>query len=141
MARRQVLVASAFTREGKLYLAKRQAFDVAVSHWRNCAAVLRLEESRDPRSAALNAYYWGKVIEDIVEETGYTDREAHEQMKQLHLPVRFAAERQNGRLQGVRVFDGSTTDLSNDEEWEYIESIQRWAAETLDLVIPDPSLV
>lgn len=137
--RRQVLVAPAFVQDGRLFLAKRAAFDAAVANWRSCPAVVRLEESRDPRSAALNAYYWGVVIEHIVEETGYTDREAHEEMKKLHLPIRFAAQRQNGRVQGVRVFDGSTTDLSNDEEWEFIENIQRWAATTLNgLVIPDP---
>lgn len=139
---RQALVATSYVREGQLFIPRRSAFDAAVKLWPNCGAVLRLEQSLAPRSTALNSYYWAVVIHIISEETGMTPEEAHEEMKQLHLPKRLTALRGNGRLNFPRVFDGTTTDLSNAEEWEYIENIQRWAAmEPLCCVIPDPTLV
>lgn len=138
---REALVATAFVRDGKFGVARRDAFIEAFRTWPNTRAVIRVEEDRNARSTALNAYYWAVVIYLLSEHTGYSDREAHREMKELHLPIRFAALRGTGRIEGVRVFEGSTTDLSNDEEWEYIENIQRWAAMTLFVVIPDPELV
>lgn len=140
-AGRQVHVASGFIRDGLLFLAKHSAFDAVLAAMPNGQVVIRVEQVQDARSVALNAYYWAVVIEMVSTETGYTDKEAHAEMKQLHLPIRFAALRGNGKIKDVRVFEGTTTDLSNAEEWEYIENIKRWAAETLDLVIPDPELV
>lgn len=138
---RRVVVTTGYVHEGKLRLVDQAGLVAAVKQTHNCKVVIRIEESLDPRSVALNAYYWGVAIHHVSEETGFTPDEAHEQMKELHLPKRFAALRANGTIRGMRVFDGSTTDLSNQEEWEYISAIQRWAAETLDVVIPDPSEV
>lgn len=135
---RHILVTTAFVKEGKLYIPKRPAFDATVKTWPNCQAVLRLEEHKDPRSIALNAYYWGVVIDLVSDTTGFTPEEAHEQMKELHLPKALVAQRGRGQIKNLRVFDGSTTDLSNEEEWRYIENIQQWAAVTIDTVIPDP---
>jgi hypothetical protein len=139
---RPCLVATGFVKDGALHVARRDAFKAAFAQWPNSAVVIRVEQDVYARSVALNAYYWGAVIHLISEDTGYTPDEAHDEMKQLHLPKRFAAMRRNGRIKGVRVFEGSTTDLSNEEEWEYIENIQRWGAQREPpLVIPDPVLV
>lgn len=136
---RQCLVAPGYIRDGKLRLAHQDAFKAAIARMHNCRIVMRLEEHLDPLSAALRAYYWGVVIHHVSEETGLSDREAHVLMKELHTPMRFAAVRGIGRIEGLRVLDSSITDLSNAEQWEYTENIHRWAAETLDgLVIPDP---
>lgn len=139
---RQAIVASAFVREGVLYLSRRSLFEERVQQWPNCQAVVRLEQVLDPRSAALNAYYWAVPIWQISEHTGMTPREAHDEMKALHLPPGLHALR-GGAVCGrcARVIDGSTRFLSGREEWLYIEAIQRWAAQTIDLVIPDPELV
>lgn len=137
---RPCLVATGYVRDGQLRLARQDAFNAAISRMHNCRLVLRVEEHHDPRSAALLAFYWGVVIRHVTEETGYTDREAHLLMKQLHLPMSHAAVRGRGHIENLRVFDGSITDLDNSEQWFYISEIQRWAAERLDgLVIPDPN--
>lgn len=137
---RPCLVATGYVRDGQLRLARQDAFDAAISRMRNCRLVLRVEEHHDPRSAALLAFYWGVVLRHVTEETGYTDREAHLLMKELHLPMTLAAVRGRGHIHNLRVFDGSITDLDNAEQWSYIGEIQRWAAERLDgLVIPDPN--
>jgi len=133
-----MLVSTAFVRDGLLFIPRRKAFDAAVKEWPNCQSVLRLEEHKDPRSVALNAYYWSVCIDLVSEETGFSPEEAHEEMKRLHLPKALVAQRGNGRIKDLKVFEGTTTDLSNEEEWRYIENIQIWAATTLDCVIPDP---
>jgi hypothetical protein len=142
MADRQMLVASAFVRDGRLYVAKRQAFDAAVSAWPNCHAVLRLEQVLDARSVALNAFYWGVPIDIVSEETGMTPAEAHDEMKSLFLPHRVHAMR-GGAIcwRCARIIDGTTTRLSNQEEWRYIENIQHFGATVLGAFIPDPELV
>lgn len=140
-AERQGLVATAYVRDGRLYIARRPAFDAAVKTWPDCGAVIRLEQAMDPRSVAMNAFHWGVGIHLISEETGMSPNEAHEEMKQLHLPRRLAAVRGIGRIEGGRVFDGSTTNLNNAEQWEFISNYQQWSAEVLDLFIPDPTLV
>lgn len=138
---RPALVATAYVKEGRLFVPKRPAFDAAVGEWPNCGAVIRLEQQIEPRSVALNAYLWGVVYHLISEETGMSPDEVHEEMKQLHFPKRFAAVRGIGRIENGRVFGATITKLSNQEQWEVIEKIQQWAAEVLDLVIPDPVLV
>lgn len=135
---RKVLVSTAFVKDGLLFIPRRKAFDADVKTWPNCQTLLRLEEHKDPRSAALNAYYWGVCIDLVSEETGMFPEEAHEEMKRLHLPKALVAQRGNGRIHNLKVFDGTTTDLSHEEEWRYIENIQMWAAMKLDCVIPDP---
>lgn len=139
MRDRRCVVAAGYVREGKLRLSHQEAFKAAIAGMPNCRILIRLEEHLDPLSAALRAYYWAAPIRLISEETGLDDRETHTLMKELHMPMRFAAVRGVGRIEGLRVFDSSITDLSNSETWEYVENIHRWAAETLDgLVIPDP---
>lgn len=138
---RRAIVATSYVRDGRLFVPRRPAFDAEVGTWPNGGAVLRLEEQLDPRSVALNAYLWGTVYHLISEETGMTPDETHREMKELLFPKRFAAVRGIGRISGGRVLGASITRLSTREEWERIEIIQRWAADVLKIVIPDPVLV
>lgn len=136
---RRCVVAAGYVREGKLRISHQDAFKAAIAGMPNCRILIRLEEHLDPLSAALRAYWWGVVIQHVTAETGFSDREAHLLMKELHTPMRFAAVRGVGRIDQLRVFDSSITDLSNTEQWEVIENVQQWAAERLNgLVIPDP---
>ncbi len=139
MRDRRCVVAAGYVRDGKLRLSHQDAFKAAIGAMPNCRALIRLEEDLDPLSAALRAYWWGVVIRNITEETGFADREAHLLMKELHTPLRFAAVRGLGRIDQLKVFDSSITDLSNAEQWEIVENVQQWAVERLNgLVIPDP---
>lgn len=139
MANRHCLVAAGYIRDGKLRLVNQEAFKFSIAQIPNGRVVVRLEQHLDPLSAALRAYWWGVVIRHITAETGFQDREAHILMKQLHTPIRFAEVRGLGQVDQLRVFDSTITDLSNPEQWEIVENVQQWAAETLNgLVIPDP---
>lgn len=136
---RHCLVATGFLLEGQLRLSRRDVFRAALQRWPNRQVLVRIEECRDPRSVALNAYWWGVLIAQISQETGMTEDEAHEEMKALHLPRRLVAMRGPGRIVDHRVIGGTTTNLSNDEQWDVIERTFHWAATTLDLVLPYPN--
>lgn len=138
---RRALVATAYVKDGVLFVPRRAAFDAEVKLWPSSGAVIRLEEALNPRSLALNAYMWGVVIHLISEETGMTPDETHDEMKKMHYPKRFSAVRGIGQIRNRRVYGATTTKLSNEEDMEFIENIRRWAAEVLDLFIPDPVLV
>jgi hypothetical protein len=59
-------------------------------------------------------------------------------LKAKFLPKHLSVPNQNGEIVGEFVIGGSTTKLNKLEFGEYCDSIVRWAAEDLGLVIPDP---
>ena len=94
------------------------------------------------RSLHQNAYYWGVVVPLIrrgLYEAGYddvrTNDDAHEVLKHVHLK-RSMVNKQTGEMIEVA---GSTAKLNIPEFNEYIETVCRWAAEYLGIVIPDPN--
>ena len=139
MADRRLIVMPATVLAGRLLLAHRGGFRDAIAGWPDCSAVVRVEECRDPRSVALNAFYWDQVVPPVVEATGYTTADAHELLKAGHLSRRLHALR-GGPVcwRCADVIGGSTRPLSSGELWRYIQDIQIGAAERLGVVIPDP---
>jgi hypothetical protein len=83
------------------------------------------------RSNPQNKYYWKIVVGMIADETGLTPDETHEALKMKFLP------KHHDLLPTVK----STTKLSTIEFQAYIAEIVMWAAEFLQLVIPDPNEV
>lgn len=82
------------------------------------------------RSNQQNRYYWGVVIETLAEEIGLTPEETHEALKHKFLtPI---------EKKGYKLYP-TTTQLLTTEFNTYIEKIQRWAAQDLSIVIPDPN--
>jgi hypothetical protein len=81
------------------------------------------------RSGEQNAYYWGVVIDLISADTGFSPDEAHDSLR-----VKFLTD-MTGDMPKVK----STTELSTSEFMDYVAQIQRFAAEFLDLYIPDPN--
>lgn len=75
------------------------------------------------RSNPQNAYYFGVIVDMISQETGNELEETHELLK-----VRFLKP----------IGKKSTTQLTTVEFNTYIEKIQRWSAQELGCVIPDP---
>lgn|SRR3990167_3438522 len=133
-----LVVASASVRNGKLFIRNRRQFDQQIAQmkegWEVAVAVTR---RRATRSLAQNAFYWGVVVELIAEHTGYTPDEVHDLLKAMFIPKRLAVQNGNGEIKGEIVVGGSTRAMNTIEFGEYMESIKRWAAETIDVVIPD----
>jgi hypothetical protein len=134
-----LVVASATVKRGKLFIRNRAAFDLAVSmlheEWELEVTVKRL---RATRSLLQNAYYWGVVVQLLSEHTGYTPDEIHEVLKAKFIPKRLAVCDGNGVIQDELVLGGSTREMNKVEFGEFMEAVRQWAAETLDVVIPDP---
>jgi hypothetical protein len=135
-----MLMTTAAVHDGKLFMPGREDFEAAVARWPNCRAILRLEQSRAPRSLALLAYYWGVLVNHVSEEIGEHPRDAHELLKDLHLPSRLHGMRAGAICwRCARIINGSTTVIANDEMQRFCADTQIWAAKSLGIVIPDPN--
>ena len=135
----ELVVATAVVDGGRLKIRNRRLFDAEIASlrdgWEVQIAVKRL---RATRSLEQNAYYFGVVVQLLSQHTGYTPDEIHDLLKAKFIPKRLAVCDGNGVIQDEIVLGGSTRKMNKLEFGEYIDSIREWAAETLDLVIPDP---
>jgi hypothetical protein len=136
----ELVVATAEVKGGRLFIRNRRAFDEQVAQlregWQLEVTIKRL---RATRSLEQNAFYWGVVVQLLSEHTGYTPDEIHDLLKMKFIPKRMAFADGNGEVVDQYVLGGSTRKMNKLEFGEYIAAIQQWAAEELDLVIPDPN--
>lgn len=91
------------------------------------------------RSSPQNRYYWGAmipIVKEALKKVGIemSKEQTHELLKYKFLKREFITS-DGDILQSI----GSTTELSTKEFNEYIESIQIWSAEYLNVNIPDPN--
>jgi hypothetical protein len=114
--------------DGKLVLRNRETFDAQLTQLKGAIEVT-VEKARSRRSLNQNAYYWGVVLKLLSEHTGYEIEEMHEVLKVLFNQGNF----------GEVKFGKSTAKLSTIDFMAYLEQIQRWAAQELGVVIPDPN--
>lgn len=131
---RDDVVTTAFVRAGKLKVRHAERF----THLLDGEYELRLRRLRATRSRAQAAYYFGVVLEQLSDRTGYTVDELHDWAKQTFLPKALAFADRNGEVVDERVIGGTTTTLNKLEFSDYVEAIRRFAAERLDVVIGDP---
>lgn len=126
---------------GKLTLYDRDAFAQYVSTFNGKPVFITIERESRTRSNPQNAYLWGVVYKLIADHVGDDVDSIHEEMKTRFIPKHV--ERINvetGEVEELTVA-GSTRKLTTQEFSDYVESIQRWAASFLGLVIPDPGEV
>jgi hypothetical protein len=124
---------------GRLFIRNRREFDQQIGQIREGAEVeIEVTLRRATRSVLQNAYYWGVVVHLVSEYTGFAPDDMHEWFKAKFIPKRLAVCDGNGEIQEELVLGGSTRKMNKLEFGEYMESIRQWAAETLDVVIPDP---
>ncbi len=132
------LVTTATVSAGKLTIHSRQQFLVGIAGLREGEYLVKVERRRATRSLVQNAYYFGAVLTLLSEHTGFTVDELHEWAKAKFLPKSLAFADGNGEVVDELVIGGSTTKLNKIQFGEYVEEIRRFAAEHLDVVIPDP---
>lgn len=140
MGVRDEIVASAHVKRGRLWISNRKVFDQQIravpEDWQLEVVVHRL---RATRSTQQNRYWWGVCIQLVSEHTGYTPDEIHELAKQMFIPKKLAICDGNGEIVGEHVMGGSTRTMNTAQFTEFIETFKRWAAETLNVYIPDAS--
>lgn len=120
--------------------------------------VVRIETEEKKRTQRQNRYLWGVVYKTIVdndpgffgnEETTETLRAAglsmqdavHEYCKRVFLPgeTLWLSVGETGDFGEDFFVRKSTRKLSRREFNEYVEDIRRWAADSLQVFIPDPA--
>jgi hypothetical protein len=122
----------------KISLKSLQRLRAAIKGWRRCVVTVTIAAVHATRSLEQNRYYFGVVLRTIAEHTGHTVDDLHEFFKAHCLPKHLAICDGNGVLQGDLVVGGSTRQLDKVQFGEYVESIRQFAAERLDVTIPDP---
>jgi hypothetical protein len=123
---------------GRFEMRNRKAVIARLARMKDCEGVITFEPRKAARSVLQNRYYWGVVVDLLSDHTGFSPEELHEILKAKFLPKKLAVCDGNGEVQGEFVIGGSTAKLNKLEFGEYVERIRQWAAESLDVVIPDP---
>ena len=98
-------------------------------------------KKKNNRSNQQNKYWWGGVLPLVKKglvDAGYNEvksnEDAHEVLKALFLKKHIANK------DGVALeITGTTTSLTTIEFNELIANVQQWAAEFLNVIIPDPN--
>ena len=96
---------------------------------------IEIKEYRKDRSGNQNKYYWGVVIKELCNHTGYNVDEMHEVLKAKFNPKELVFK-QTG--ESVKI-GGSTADMNTLEFETYLEQIRIFALTELDVLIPLPN--
>jgi len=89
--------------------------------------IIKIKKHSKKRSLKVNAYY-RVVLNYVSDETGHSDSYLHEIFKEAFIPqVKFRED-----------FLLTTTDMTNEEMWNYCTMIREWAKWYLNVDIPDP---
>ncbi len=102
--------------------------------------VLTVKRQRPTRSNLQNAYYWAVVVKLIhmaINESGIriSSQQTHEMLRVKFLAIDTPINEYGEFIQIYR----STTELSTVEFMQYIEHCVQFAAEYLNVVIPEPN--
>lgn len=127
---------------GVLHIHNRDRLLQWASQYPGKNVVVKFDRKGSKRSSPQNRYYWGIVIKEItlrLRELGHTwmnDEETHQLMK-----LKFNYEQLISEHGEVLELPKSTTSLTKTQFAEYVEKIRMWAADFLDIDIPDPGKV
>ena len=117
--------------KGKLILQEQDRFNTYLVSLGKQDITLVVRTWRKHRSIQQNKFLWAVPYQLISEATGYTREEVHDAMRLMFLKDE---ERAIPTLK-------STTSLSTIEMNEYWAKMQQFAAEKLNLIIPEPNEV
>lgn len=120
---------------GKLHVRGWRPLD-----WRDCEVTITVEKKHAIRSLEANRYYFGVCLRLLSDHTGYTVDELHEWAKARFLPKHVAILDDNGTVVDDLVIGGTTTRLNRVQFYEFVEALRQFAAEKLDISIPDPDV-
>jgi hypothetical protein len=123
---------------GVLTIVNRKGFDEYVKEFCGKQVSIVIEKHIHKRSLSQNAYYHGCIIPIVrqgFKDLGHllSNDETHLFLKNRFLKVELISE--DGEVLGERI--KSTTELTKGEFIEYINQIQQFGAEILNVYIPD----
>jgi len=110
-----------------------------VRHFAGKDITITIERKRRKRSLMQNAYYFGVVlplVQSGLNDAGYkvSKESTHEFLKATFFKQELVNEQTGEILQTV----GSTSQMSTVQMMEYFAEITQWAAEFLNVQIPEP---
>jgi len=118
--------------KGKLKLDNPHKYLVRIAALEGKKIELILRQQKSKRSLNQNAWYWGCIVEILSNHLGYDKDEMH-----FNLKVKFASSPDIERPGFFRT--ESTSKMDTKRFLRYCEDVQRWAAEFLQVYIPDPN--
>ena len=121
---------------GEIPKAARQAIQRELLAYAGKRIRIIIEKYTKKRSNEQNAYYFGVIVKMISQHTGYTDKEVHRLLAESFLGTK---EVKIGDLVSKQPI--STTTCSTSDFMAYMADIQQWAAENINLYLPDPNEV
>ena len=128
---------------GVLEIRHRAQFADAITHMRDGEVSIVIARKHAVRTLQANNYYWGVVVECLVDYTGHTADEMHEYLKDRFLPPETMKElvilKPNGSTVACSFYaTRTTTHLNKVQFYDYCKAIKVWALLDLELDIPDP---
>ena len=131
------------TPQGALRIYDRPLFEEqvrAMSRDKDLAVTIEVKVKKRVRSDVQNAYYWGVVIAMIVERLRELGHDVDRDLAHEFLKGRFLYSELTDPNSGeVMKIPRKTSELATGEFMDYLEHVKQFAAETLDLYIPDPN--
>lgn len=119
--------------KGKLILNNPNRYLVHLVRFEGKEVELVLRKKKSQRSLNQNAYYWKIIVEVIGQELGYDKDEVHQALKN-----KFASR--YDEQTGLTIVE-STAKMDTVRFIKYTDDIKRWAAEFLNIYLPDPNQV
>lgn len=131
------------TPQGALRIYNRPLFEEevrAMSRDKDLAVTIEVKVKKYRRSNEFNNYYWGVVVAMIVERLRELGHDIDRDLTHEFLKGRFLYSELNDPSTGeVMKIPKKTSELATGEFKDYLEHVKQFAAETLDLYIPDPN--
>lgn len=125
---------------GALHIRNRKVFNTQIARFTGKDVEITIARKRKLRSVPLNKYYWAVVVamvRDRLEDLGHeiTGELVHDYLKGRFNCKEFV----NENTAEVLSLPQTTTQMTNTEFMVYMDKIKKWAAEALDIVIPEPN--
>lgn len=131
------------TPQGALRIHNRPLFEEevrAMSREKDLAVTIEVKVKKYRRSNEFNNYYWGVVVAMIVERLRELGHDVDRDLTHEFLKGRFLYSELTDPSTGeVLKIPKKTSELATEEFKDYLEHVKQFAAETLDLYIPDPN--
>ena len=127
----------ALKRQGRMAIIDHAPLEITVRSMREGERFsLIIERAKDKRTISdpLRRYYFAVVAAMIAEETGHSRDSIHEALKRKILG--YVDERTGLEMVPSVFSDGSTMTVG--EKKAFVDEVRRWAADFLNLWIPEP---
>ena len=126
----------------KLYPGEKRYYDHVLQSLEGQNVHVTIGKIKGLRTEQQMRYYWGVVVKMIADYTGDDIDTIHEFCKDKFAPRKTIAVNMSRGRKESRVVPGCTHDLFKDNFFtDYVDHIRQWAAQELEVVIPDPNQV